>query len=296
MLRSKTQVRNRHRARFLGIVHKVTLGIIVGIFADYLDGVLIRANRAIGTQSIKQCPNNVVSLCGKIGIVIQTGLADVVTDANCKMIFQLVFAEMIEDSLDHGRGKIFRRQTIPSSDYLWQRFQLTPAFTQSFMQCIDTIEIKRFTGTARFLGAIQDRDGFGCSRQCFHKTLCIKRPIQSDLNHPDFFILLRKIVHGLMGCFASRGHQHNEALGIGCAVIIEKVVCPTGDFGKSVHDVLCDIGTGRVEWIDRFSCLEEDVRILRRPAQNGMIRRKCTSAMVQYQFIVVKHGPDFIIA
>ena len=44
---SKAQVRHGHRAGFLRVVVEVALGEVVGLFADDLDRVLVRADCAV---------------------------------------------------------------------------------------------------------------------------------------------------------------------------------------------------------------------------------------------------------
>ena len=51
---SKAQVRDCHRAGFLGVVVEVSLRIIISLFADDLDGVLICAHSTIRAQSKEQ--------------------------------------------------------------------------------------------------------------------------------------------------------------------------------------------------------------------------------------------------
>ena len=50
-LGAKAQVRDGDRAGFLRVVDEVTLGVVFGFFADDLDRVLVRANRAIRAQA-----------------------------------------------------------------------------------------------------------------------------------------------------------------------------------------------------------------------------------------------------
>ena len=59
-LRSEAQVRDRHRAGFLRVVDEISLRVIVGVLADDLDGVLVRAHRAVRAQAVEHGANHAV--------------------------------------------------------------------------------------------------------------------------------------------------------------------------------------------------------------------------------------------
>src|SRR5713226_6350703 len=58
-LRSKPQVRDGHGARLFGVIDEVALRVVVGTLAYDLDGVLVRANGAISTQTVEHSANHV---------------------------------------------------------------------------------------------------------------------------------------------------------------------------------------------------------------------------------------------
>ena len=88
-LRTEAQMRNRHRARFLGVVNEVALRVVVGVLADDLDGILVGAHRAVRAQAVEHRADHAVWLNGEFRIVIQAGVADVVIDADREMILRL---------------------------------------------------------------------------------------------------------------------------------------------------------------------------------------------------------------
>ena len=63
--RARAQVRDRDRARFLGVVHEVALHIALGFLADDLDRVLVGADGAVGAQAIEQRSGHVVAFAAK---------------------------------------------------------------------------------------------------------------------------------------------------------------------------------------------------------------------------------------
>ena len=46
-------MRNRLRAGFVGIIDEVALRILPGVFGNDLDAVLVRADRAVGAQTVE---------------------------------------------------------------------------------------------------------------------------------------------------------------------------------------------------------------------------------------------------
>ena len=81
--------------------------------------------------------------------------------------------------------------------------------------------------------------------------------------------------------FAAGTHQHDDAFGVGRAVILKGLIAPPGQLREIVHRLLHDVGTGGVEWIHRFARLKINVRILRRAADYRMIGREGARAMLE---------------
>jgi hypothetical protein len=50
----EAQVRNGETTGLLGVVEEVALGVVVGLFADDLDRVLVGAHGAVGTHAVEQ--------------------------------------------------------------------------------------------------------------------------------------------------------------------------------------------------------------------------------------------------
>ena len=91
----------------------------------------------------------------------------------------------------------------------------------------------------------------------------VKGPIEADLEQADLFALLDHQVDGFFGNFGAGTHKNDDALGVGCAVVIEETIGAAGLRGEAVHDRLHDAGNGLVVWSAGFARLEEDVGILR---------------------------------
>ncbi len=72
-LGAKAQVRRSQRAGLLGVIVEIALGVVVGVFADDLDGVLVGADRTIRTQAKEQAANGLGMFNREIRVIVQAG-------------------------------------------------------------------------------------------------------------------------------------------------------------------------------------------------------------------------------
>ena len=88
-LRAKAQVRHSHGAGLLRVVNEITLRVIRRLFADDLDRVLVRADRAVGAQTPEQCAHLVLRISVvKFGSKGQAVEGDIIDDADGEMILR----------------------------------------------------------------------------------------------------------------------------------------------------------------------------------------------------------------
>ncbi len=88
-----------HAAGLLGVVLEVGLHVLVGVVADDLDGVLVRADGTVAAQTPE------LALDGAGGCGVGSGLdlgqgqvGDVVDDADGELALGLVLLQLLEDS------------------------------------------------------------------------------------------------------------------------------------------------------------------------------------------------------
>ena len=157
------------------------------------------------------------------------------------------------------------------------------------------IHIKRLAQGAMLLGAVEDGDGFDGVRQRGGEMGEGERPVQAYLNEPDLFAAFVHFVDGFVDGFAGRAQGDDHALRIRRSAIIEQVVLAPGQFGEAVHLRLHGIGASRVERIARFLGLEKRVRVLRRAAQDRIVRGQRPLPMAGDQFRA-QHFAQIIVA
>ena len=116
-LRSEAQMRDGHRAGFLGVVNEISLRVVVGVLADDLDGILVGADRAVCSQTVEQGADHAVRLGGEGRVVVEAGVGDVVVDADGEVIFWLGLLQIVVDGLDHRRREFLRGESVAAADH-----------------------------------------------------------------------------------------------------------------------------------------------------------------------------------
>ena len=81
-LGTEAQVRSGQRAGLLRVIYEIALRIILCVFADDLDGVLVGAHGSIRAQTVEEGANRLRILGGERRIVVDAGKRHVVNDAN----------------------------------------------------------------------------------------------------------------------------------------------------------------------------------------------------------------------
>ncbi len=67
--RAETQVRDSYRSGLLRVVDEVALRVVIGLLANDLDRILVRADRAVGTQTPEDALYCFTALYGESRIV-----------------------------------------------------------------------------------------------------------------------------------------------------------------------------------------------------------------------------------
>ena len=96
-------------------------------------------------------------------------------------------------------------------------------------------------------------------------------------------------VDGFFSSFSAGAHEDDDALGIGCAVVVEQAIGAAGLRGEAIHDGLHDAGDRVVVRSAGFARLEEDVGVLRRAAKDGAIGAERVLAELD-EVLVIEHA------
>ncbi len=116
-LGSEAQVGDGDGAGFLGVVNEVALGEEVGLFADDLDGVFVRADGAVGAESDEDAAAHARGLELEGVVPAHGGVRDVVVDADGETVARAGGVEVAEDGEGHGGRELLRAEPVaPAED------------------------------------------------------------------------------------------------------------------------------------------------------------------------------------
>ena len=115
---AEAQVGNGQTAGLLGVVSEVRLRVHIGVVADDLDGVLVRADGAVRAQAIELAADRagrsgVEDLAGR-----QAGIGHIVHNADGEVVLRRVELEVVKHSLNVGRRELLGAQAVAAADDL----------------------------------------------------------------------------------------------------------------------------------------------------------------------------------
>ena len=155
----------------------------------------------------------------------------------------------------------------------------------------DDVEIERFAGGTRFLGAVENADGLDGLGQFRQEVTGRERTIQAYGDDADLLTLARQIHDGLARHIDARTHQDDNTLGIRCTVIVERLVVPADQGTELVHRLFDDTRHRSIIAVRSFAALEAHVRVHGGTAHDRMVGIERAAAMGADQ-IVVDHRAD----
>ena len=278
--RARSQMRNGDRARLLRVVDEVALGEEVCLLADDLDGVLVGTDGPVGAEAVEDGRRDVLGLGSERRIPRDRRVRHVVDDANGEVALRRVASDLVEDRFDHRRRELLRRQPVAARDDPGRNCARQEPLGLGLGECRDHVEIERVAGGAGLFRPIEHRQAADGAWECREKRVPREWSIQPDFQHADLLAARGQdfgdLVHGL----GTGSHQHNHALGVGIAGVLEQLVAPARQLGQRLHLALDDSGAGVVEAIGGLARLKEHVRVLGGPAQHRPIRREPAAAML----------------
>ena len=112
---AESQVRDGDAARLLGVVEEISLRVHIGVVADDLDGVLVRAYRAVRAEAVEFAADGPlgrgVILLGEI----QRSMRQIVVDTDGEVIFRLFLLEVLVDGVDHGGVELLGAEAVTAA-------------------------------------------------------------------------------------------------------------------------------------------------------------------------------------
>ena len=266
-------MRNRTRAGFLRVVHEVGLRVLVGVLADDLDRVLVRANGAVGPQSPKQRARDILFFDGERWVVVEAGVRHVILDADREVIPRLPLLQRIEDGARHRRREFLGGKPVAPANDGWRGREVTAAVAVRFGQRGHAILVEGFADRTRLFCAVEHGDALRGGRQRLQKVFDGKRTKETHLDESHLVAGLIEVLDGLLYGLGARTHHDDDALGVGRPDVVEQLVLAAGQRCQALHGVFDNLRRCQIKRVRRLTCLKVDVGVLRGAAQYGPLRR-----------------------
>ena len=256
----EAQVGDGEAARLLGVIDEVALRVVVGVRADDLDAVLVRANGAVGAQTVEHA-------LGAAGILEQEGgngdggTGHVVIDAHGEVVLGGGGLHVVEDALDHGGGELLGAQAVTAAVGLGIG-DLKPAVLHGIADGGAHVGVEGLANGAGLLGAVEHGELLHALGERGGEGLDVEGAIEAHLDHADLLALRDELFDDFLDGLAAGAHDHDHVLGVRGANIVEEVVLAAGELGQLVHVLLNDGGDGLVVLVDGLAALEVNVRVL----------------------------------
>ena len=260
-LRPEPQVRHGLRARLLRVVDEVALRVQVLLGAEDLDRVLVRADRAVRAEAEEDRADRAGRFDVQRRVIRQAQAGHVVVDADREPGPRPLAGEFGENTGDHARGELLRRQAVAAAGHQRQHRALTAGVRLG--QRGDHVEEQRLAVRTGLLGPVEHGDPSGARGQRIEQGPGRERPVQPDLQHAHPLALAAQVGHGLADGLGRRAHHHDHPVGFGVTGVVHGVILAAGTGGEAVHRFLHRARHGGVERVHRFPRLEVDVRVLR---------------------------------
>jgi len=154
--------------------------------------------------------------------------------------------------------------------------------------------VEGFTGGPGLLRAVQHRDRADRRRERRDERRGVERPEQAHVHDADLLAAGCEGVHGLAHDAVAGAHQHDDAFGVGGAVVVEQVVRAARELGEPVHGPLDDLGHDLMERVRGLAGLEEHVWVLGAAAQHGVVGGQGALAVGAHEVVVHQLAEHFV--
>ena len=260
---TEAQVAAGDAAGFLGVILEVGLHILVGVVADDLAGVLVRADGAVRAETPELAGDD--GLAGGDDVLAhgQGAEGDVVVDADGEVVL-LLAEHVVEHGLHLRGGDVLGGQTVAAAEDLGVAVRLGKGGAD--------VQIERLADGAGLLGAVEDADALDRLGDGGEEMLDGERTIEVHLHGADLLAALVEIGDDLLQRLADGAHRDDDALGVGRAIVVEELIVAAGEGVDLRHLRLDDAGERIVDRVAGLAVLEEGVVILAGVADGGMLR------------------------
>ena len=191
-------------------------------------------------------------------------MGDVVVDPDREVAERLRCVELGEDRRRHRGRELLRGEAVAAAEHARREPVL-------LHQRRHDVFVERLADRPGILAAVEDGQCLRRLRERGGERGRVERPVEAHLEHADLLAARRQCGDRLFDDAGAGAHHHDHALRVGRARVVERVVTAPGELGEPVEAVGDDLRRRRIERVGGLARLEEDVRVLRGAAHDGMI-------------------------
>ena len=207
--------------------------------ADDLDGVLVRADRAVRAEAVELARGGAcgsrVELLGEV----ERGVRHILVDTDGEVVLGLVLFEVLVDGEHHRGVELLGAKAVSAAD---DGDVLHAVLEERGAD----VKIEGLAEGAGLLGAVEDSHLLAACGDGLHEGFGDEGAIQADLDETVLLARCVELVDGLFHRLCARTHDDDDFFCIGSADVVEEVVAPARERGNFVHHLLHDGGSGEV--------------------------------------------------
>ena len=189
-----------------------------------------------------------------------------------KRRFGLSRCELGEHSRGHRRRELLGRESVAAADHPGQ-------LAASLRERRHDVLEERFRRRCGILRSIEHSDRANGGRERGDKGIRVEGPVQPHLDEPYGLARFAEPLDRLLRGADARSHEHEDALGLRIADVLEETVAAPCPLAEPRHLLLHDLRHRRVVRVGRLARLEEDVRVLRAAAKHRVVGRERAGAV-----------------
>ena len=292
-LLAEAQMALRDAEGLLRVVLKVRLTVHIGRVADDLDGVLVRADRAVGAEAPELAADRALRLGQKRRAHGQGQVRHIVHDADGEVILRLVEQQVVEHCLELGGGRVLAGEAVAAGIDLRTGLLVDERGAD--------ILIQRLADRAHLLHAVEHGDLPHCLGKRRQQVLAGEGAEQVYLQEADLLALGGEVVDDLLRTAGDAAHRDDDALGVRCAVVVEEVILAAGQPADLGHIVLDDAGQLVIGRVVCLAELEVDVGVVDERAHTRILGVEGVGAeggqrviVDELRVLVVVHDVDLL--
>ena len=262
---AEAQMADGDAAGLLGVVLEVGLHILVGMVADDLNGVLVRADGAVAAQTPELALDGAFRGGVRAVLVLFEGqVRHVVDDADGELVLRLILLQLVVNGEDGSRRRILGTEAVAAAD----DGRLDACVGQSG----HNVHVQRLAQRAGLLRAVEDCDLLGGSRDSRNQLVCAERTVQADLDQADLLAVRVHVVDDFLSNVVDGTHRDDDAVSVGSAVVVEQLIVRAELLVDLAHVLFDDCGQLVIVPVAGLTVLEEDITVFMAAAGSGMLR------------------------